>query len=82
VLDRGEGWPDVVRHHLGEPFVTTKPDGVGLGLYYVYNLAAAIGARLHLVDRPDGGAIAQLSLPLRTMPSHVERTHQAEAVGI
>jgi len=82
VLDRGEGWPDVVRRHLGEPFVTTKPDGVGLGLYYVHNLAAAIGARLHLVDRPDGGAIAQLSLPLRSMPTQQERTYQAEPIGV
>ncbi len=79
VLDRGEGWPDVVRTHLGEPFVTTKPDGVGLGLYYVHNLAAAIGAKLTLVDRPDGGAIAQLSLPLRTMPAAHERLGQARA---
>jgi len=79
VLDRGEGWPDVVRRHLGEPFVTTKPDGVGLGLYYVHNLAAAIGAKLTLVDRPDGGAIAQLSLPLRAMPATHERLGQARA---
>jgi len=81
VLDRGEGWPTVVRQHLGEPFVTTKPDGVGLGLYYVHNLAAAIGARLHLVDRPDGGAIAQLSLPLREMPIAHERSYAAQPVG-
>ncbi len=79
VLDRGEGWPEVVRTHLGEPFVTTKPDGVGLGLYYVHNLAAAIGAKLTLVDRPDGGAIAQLSLPLRAMPTAHEGLGQARA---
>ena len=73
VFDRGEGWPDVVRRHLGEPFVTTKPDGVGLGLYYVHNLAEAIGARLLLVDRPEGGAIARLSLPLSSHPAAPER---------
>ncbi|MDG2332651.1 MAG: HAMP domain-containing sensor histidine kinase [Myxococcota bacterium] len=63
VADRGAGWPAVVRNHLGEPFVTTKPGGVGLGLYYVHSLSEAIGAALLLEDRPDGGAIAKVSLP-------------------
>jgi len=63
VLDRGEGWPDVVHNHFGEPFVTTKPDGVGLGLYYVHTLAEAVGAELRLDDRSDGGAVARITLP-------------------
>ena len=71
VLDRGKGWPDVVRHHLGEPFVTTKPDGVGLGLYYVHTLAGAVGAEFSVYDRDGGGAVARISLPLA---SNVQRT--------
>ncbi|MDP6977001.1 MAG: HAMP domain-containing sensor histidine kinase [Myxococcota bacterium] len=63
VLDRGPGWPDVVRKHFGEPFITTKPDGVGLGLYYVHNLCEAIGADFTLEDRDDGGAEARITLP-------------------
>ncbi len=63
VLDRGPGWPDVVRKHFGEPFITTKPDGVGLGLYYVHNLCEAIGAEFSLEDRDDGGAEARITLP-------------------
>ncbi len=63
VLDRGPGWPDVVRKHFGEPFITTKPDGVGLGLYYVHNLCEAVGAEFILEDREDGGAEARIILP-------------------
>ena len=63
VADRGNGWPALVRQHLGEPFVTTKERGVGLGLYYVHSLSEAIGASLNLEDRPGGGAIARVSLP-------------------
>ncbi len=63
VLDRGGGWPDVVRRHLGEPFVTTKADGVGLGLYFVHSLAAAVGAELLLEDRSEGGAVARIRFP-------------------
>jgi len=64
VQDRGSGWPEVVRQHLGEPFVTTKAEGIGLGLYYVHSLAEAIGAELTLADREFGGAVAKISLPL------------------
>ena len=63
ILDRGEGWPEVVRSHVGEPFVTTKPDGVGLGLYFVHSLAAAVGGELLLRDRSDGGAVARIRFP-------------------
>jgi two-component system sensor histidine kinase RegB len=63
VCDRGDGWPDVVKAHLGQPFVTTRPDGVGLGLYFVHTLAEAIGAEFHVEDRQHGGAVARISLP-------------------
>jgi C4-dicarboxylate-specific signal transduction histidine kinase len=53
----------VVRTHFGQPFVTTKADGVGLGLYYVHTLAEALGAELRIEDRSEGGAAATLSLP-------------------
>jgi len=62
VLDRGEGWPKVVRTHVGQPFLTTKANGVGLGLYYVHTLAEALGGAFHLEDRSEGGAIARISL--------------------
>lgn len=63
VLDRGKGWPKTVRTHVGQPFLTTKPNGVGLGLYYVHTLVEALGGTLHLEDRPEGGAVARISLP-------------------
>jgi two-component system sensor histidine kinase RegB len=64
VSDRGVGWPAMVRDHLGEPFVTTKIEGVGLGLYYVHSISQAIGAQLILEDREGGGAVARISLPV------------------
>jgi two-component system sensor histidine kinase RegB len=66
VVDRGSGWPKTVRSHVGQPFLTTKPNGVGLGLYYVHTLAEALGGTFHLEDRPEGGAIARISLPAVT----------------
>ena len=63
VSDRGAGWPTIVKNHQGEPFVTTKEHGVGLGLYFVHSLTEAIGAELHLEDRESGGATARISFP-------------------
>jgi two-component system sensor histidine kinase RegB len=64
VRDHGPGWPAIVRAHLGEPFVTTRPGGVGLGLYFAYTLAETVGGRLELDDTPGGGAIARFVLPV------------------
>lgn len=74
ILDRGKGWPELVRSHLGEPFVTTKPDGVGLGLYFVHSLAAAVGAELTLEDRSDGGAVARIRFPRVSLSGAMEAT--------
>ena len=63
VRDSGPGWPDVVRTHLGEPFVTMRRNGVGLGLYFAYTLVETIGGRLELDDAEGGGAVARLVLP-------------------
>ncbi|MCO4772787.1 MAG: HAMP domain-containing histidine kinase [Deltaproteobacteria bacterium] len=64
VLDRGPGWPQVVLENLGQPFVTTKIDGTGLGLYNAHALAVALGGRLRLEERAEGGAIATFLLPV------------------
>jgi len=64
VLDRGVGWPSLVRKNIGQPFLTTKEDGNGLGLYNAHTLAVALGGKLHLEDRDGGGAVARFILPL------------------
>ncbi|PIW47804.1 hypothetical protein COW20_11565 [bacterium (Candidatus Blackallbacteria) CG13_big_fil_rev_8_21_14_2_50_49_14] len=63
ICDQGPGWPEIVRKHLGEPFVTTRSEGTGLGLYMVYLLAQAQGGQLELRDQVPQGACARLSLP-------------------
>ncbi len=63
VEDEGPGWPDVVRANLGQPFLTLKPQGTGLGLYNAHSLAMALGGELRLEEREGGGAIAVFALP-------------------
>ncbi len=69
VLDRGPGWPRVVLENLGQPFLTTKTEGTGLGLYNAYSLAVALGGRFELLERDGGGAQACFRLPCDEQPS-------------
>jgi len=63
VRDQGAGWPDVVRANFGQPFLTTKSKGTGLGLYNAHSLATALGGKLLLEDAADGGAVAAFEIP-------------------
>jgi two-component system sensor histidine kinase RegB len=55
VDDDGPGIPPDLRARLGQPFVTTKPTGRGLGLFLVYRFVASAGGRLAIDSREDGG---------------------------
>ncbi len=65
VDDRGSGIPAEVRSRLGEPFVTTKApgEGMGLGLFLALAYAELCAGRLELSPREGGGTTAVLELP-------------------
>jgi signal transduction histidine kinase len=64
IEDRGPGLPDQVRERLFQPFVTGRPDGVGLGLSLTHRIVTLHGGTVDLEDRPDGGTRVTLSFPL------------------
>lgn len=65
VDDRGGGIPAALRSRLGEPFVTTKDpgQGMGLGLFLSFAFAELCAGRLELSPREGGGTSAVLELP-------------------
>jgi two-component system sensor kinase FixL len=64
VSDTGPGIDPEVRDQLFQPFVTTKPDGMGVGLSISRTIVDAHGGKLWVDDNPSGGAIFRFSLPI------------------
>jgi two-component system sensor histidine kinase AtoS len=64
ILDRGPGLPSEVREHMFQPFITTRAAGTGLGLAIAKRLTQVQGGTISLDDRPDGGTVATITLPL------------------
>ncbi len=63
VADSGPGFPEEIRAHLFTPFVTTKPDGTGLGLSTSRAIVQAHGGQLWIEDC-EAGAIIRMTLPV------------------
>ena len=50
---------------LGKPYQSTKGrPGGGLGLFLVVNVARTLGGQVSARNRPEGGAVVVLTLPL------------------
>jgi signal transduction histidine kinase len=62
VRDRGPGLA-VHPERAFDPYVTTRPEGAGLGLAIVRALANANGGNATLAARAGGGCVARLELP-------------------
>lgn len=62
VEDNGGGPPPGFEERLGEPFYTTKPRGIGLGLSMTMRAAEQLGGRL-VFRRTAGGCCFELWLP-------------------
>ena len=60
----GPGIPADVRERVFEPFFTTRAGGTGLGLAIVKRLIELLNGTIALADRPGGGTVAEVGVPL------------------
>ena len=63
VCDSGAGLPAEVSERLFQRFVTTKPDGMGIGLSISHSIIDGHGGRLWATPNPDRGTTFRFTLP-------------------
>jgi two-component system, LuxR family, sensor kinase FixL len=64
VSDNGHGIPQQQLGKLFEPFVTTKPQGMGIGLAISRTILEAHGGSIRAANNPDRGATFRITLPV------------------
>ena len=63
IVDRGRGIPEATLERIFEPFVTSKEDGLGLGLAICRSIMRAHGGRLWASNNPGDGATFWVEFP-------------------
>jgi two-component system sensor kinase FixL len=63
VADTGPGLAPEVRANLFRPFVTTKGNGMGVGLSICRSIVETHGGQLWAEDNPGGGTVFRFTLP-------------------
>jgi len=64
VVDHGPGVPPRLGENIFHPFVTTKREGLGVGLAISRTIVQSYGGGLAYRDNPAGGAIVVVELPM------------------
>jgi signal transduction histidine kinase len=64
IVDNGDGMtPEFLRDRLFQPFATTKPGGVGLGLATASQIVRVHRGTIRVLSQPGGGTLVRLSFP-------------------
>jgi two-component system sensor kinase FixL len=64
ISDTGPGLPEPLRDRLFKPFVTTKREGMGIGLSICRSIVEAHGGAIRAAPSPAGGAAFHITLPV------------------
>jgi two-component system, LuxR family, sensor kinase FixL len=64
VADAGPGIPAATIERIFDPFYTTKPNGMGMGLAISRTIVEAHGGRIWAENKNDGGAAFRFTLPI------------------
>jgi two-component system sensor histidine kinase RegB len=66
VHDQGDGFPAYILEHAGQPEISNKGSGRGLGLFLSFAVVDRLGGKLELWNPDQGGACARIVLPRKS----------------
>ncbi|HEX7822074.1 MAG TPA: ATP-binding protein [Sphingobium sp.] len=73
IADRGPGFAPDILQCFGQPYRSTKgKPGGGLGLFLLVNMVRKLGGEASAGNRPEGGALVRIALPLDSLSYHPE----------
>jgi two-component system sensor kinase FixL len=64
VFDTGPGLPEAVSKQLFKPFVSTKPEGMGVGLSICRAILLDHGGKIWTEPNPEGGTVFHFTVPV------------------
>jgi PAS domain S-box-containing protein len=64
VQDSGTGIAEEKLEAIFDPFITSKPEGLGMGLSICRSIIERHGGKISAVNNPDGGATFSITLPV------------------
>ncbi|MBI4333881.1 MAG: PAS domain S-box protein [Chloroflexi bacterium] len=70
VRDNGSGMSEEVRQRCLEPYFSTKPNGMGVGLAIVNKLVNGLGGSIEIESEPGAGATFRIILPKSSPAGH------------
>ncbi len=68
ITDRGAGIDTTLQGQLGKNPVTTKNNGLGVGLYLAHATLQRLGGTITVRNRDGGGTLTHITLPLLAIP--------------
>ncbi|MCR8921600.1 ATP-binding protein [Dasania sp. GY-MA-18] len=63
IRDHGPGISAEIAEQMGQPFISTKGRGLGLGLFLSHATVQRYGGNIELHNHPQGGTVAELNIP-------------------
>ena len=64
VTDDGPGMPTEVMEKMGEPFISTRKNSMGLGIFLANAAVQRLGGEIEMYNLKQGGATTLITLPL------------------
>ncbi|WP_034744609.1 ATP-binding protein [Halalkalibacter wakoensis] len=76
IRDEGVGFPPYIIKKLGQPFVTTKENGTGLGLMIMKKIIDTHKGKLTVYNHPEKGAVVQATFPVIKSRDQVKKAEK------